>query len=373
MKVAIVHDFLIKNGGAEKVLEVLHAIYPDAPIYTLLYNQEGTKNRFSSNDYQIITSYLQSYPNFIRKRSKLLLYKFPKAIEEFDLSSYDIVISNSNSFAHGVITKPNTLHVCYCQSPTRYLWDWHHEYLEENNISTNIIGIKIREMLSKIRIWDYCAASRVDDWIANSQNVADRLTKYYRVKSKIFYPSVNINKIPLSTNNQGYYLIISRLSAYKKIDLAVKAFNKNGKKLIVVGEGSEYRKLKEMANTNITFKGYLEDNKVIELLTNCKALIFPGEEDFGLTPIEAMAAGKPVIAFNKGGVRETVINNITGLFFNQPTPESLNDSIIRLDNNYDSFIPSNCRKRAEEFSTKLFKNTFSQYINYLFNKKTNAK
>lgn len=372
MKVAIVHDFLIKNGGAEKVLEILHSIYPDAPIYTLLYNQDGTKGKFARTDYQIVPSYLQNYPDFVRKRSKLLLYKFPRAIEEFDLSSYDIVISNSNSYAHGVITKPSTLHVCYCQSPTRYLWDWHHEYLKENSVSTNIIGIKIRDMLSKIRIWDFCAASRVDNWIANSQNVSDRLAKYYRVESKIIYPSVDIDKIPFSTNNQGFYLIISRLSAYKRIDLAVKAFNQNGKKLIIVGEGSEENKLKDIAKSNIIFKGYLSDKEVIDLLTNCKALIFPGEEDFGLTPVEAMAAGKPVIAYNKGGVRETVVNNITGLFFDQPTPDSLNNAVSELENKYNSFVPDNCRKRAEEFSTKSFKNTFSQYIEYLYNKHKNA-
>ncbi len=373
MKVAIIHDFIIKNGGAEKVLEQLHSIYPDAPIYTLLYDKNGTKSRFSTSDYQIIPSFLHSYPDFMRKRSKLLLTKFTRAIEEFDLSEYDVVISNSNSFAHGVITKPKTLHICYCQSPTRYLWDWHHEYLKENSIGVNLVGIKIREILSQLRVWDYCAAARVDTWIANSQNVAERLKKYYRVESKVIYPSVNIDNISASKSHKDFYLIISRLSPYKKIDLAVQAFNKNGKKLIIVGEGSEFDNLNKISNNNIELRGYLSDKEVIELLQECKALIFPGEEDFGLTPIEAMAAGKPVIAYNKGGVRESVVNNLTGLFFDTDTPESLNATIDEFENKFDLFSAENCRNRAEEFSSTLFSKTFSQFVNEQYNNKINGK
>lgn len=365
MRIALVHDFLTKLGGAEKVLQVLHKIYPDAPVYTLLYDKKGTRGIFEKDNYKIITSSLQNKPSYLRKRSKLLLSKFPKAIEEFDFSKFDLVISDSNSYAHGIIAGPKTLHICYCYSPTRYLWDWSNEYLEENHIELGIVGRLIRTKLSEIRVWDRISADRVNFWIAQSKTVAERIKKYYRKDSIIINPPVDVKSFSFSKNNPGnYYLLVSRLSPYKKVDIAIEAFNKLNKKLIIAGEGSDKSRLEILADSNkIQFLGYVSDDKYRELLSNCKAFIFPGEEDFGLTPVEAMASGRPVIAYNKGGVTETVVEGKTGLFFDQPTAESLISAINKFEINIDSFKSETCRKRAEQFSEEIFVKKIKNVIN----------
>ena len=368
LNIAIVHEYLLKIGGAEKVLLDLHKIFPEAPIYTFLYDEKLTQGKFE--DCKIITSNLQNN-RFLKKRPRLLLSKYSRAIEEFDLSAFDIVISNSNSFAHGVITRPNTFHVCYCHSPMRYAWDWYHEYLAENKIDTGIKSYYIRNLLHKIRIWDRTAAERVDFWIANSKNVQGRIKKYYRKESKIIYPGVDLGNIKLSENiPDDYYVIVSRLEPYKKIEVAIKAFNENGKQLVIIGKGSYQEELKKMAHENIEFLGWQSDDSVYEYIRNGKALIFCGEEDFGLTPVEAMACGRPVIAFKKGGVTETVIDNKTGLFFDGPSAENLNRAIEELEKKYTTFVPSSCRKQAEEFSRERFltefkKTIFEEYDYYL--------
>lgn len=369
LKIAIVHDFLIKLGGAEKVLDVIHKIYPKAPIYTLLYDKEGTRNYFESNGYKIIASSLQNKPAFIRKRSKFLLTKYSQAIEEFDFSDFDIVISNSNSFAHGIITGPETLHICYCYSPTRYLWDWHHNYLKENGIKNNLIGLYIKSKLSQIRIWDKISADRVDVWLTQSKTVRDRIKKYFRKDSSIIYPPADIENIPFNSKKpKDYYLIVSRLTPYKKIDLAIEAFNINGKKLYVAGEGDDKARLEKMAKSNIKFLGYVSDTKVHNLMSQCRAFIFPGVEDFGLTPIETMASGRPIIAFNEGGLTETVIDNETGLFFDYETPQSLNLAIEKFELNINNFRPENCRKQAQNFSKSSFIKKFhNAVINFYLN------
>lgn len=363
MKIAIIHDFLIKLGGAEKVLQVMHNIFPDAPIYTLIYKAQEAKDVFEKSDYKIITSTLQKKSEYLKKHSRLLINYFPRAIEEFNLSEFDVVISCSNSFAHGVITKPSTLHICYCYSPTRYLWDWHHQYCLERNIGRSLISIKVRALLSNIRIWDYCAASRVDKWLAISKTVESRINKYYRVNSDVIYPPVDIDLIkPNGLPPEDFYLIVSRLSAYKKVDIAVEAFNQNGLKLVVVGEGGDSARLKKTAKTNIVFMGFQSDKRVIELMQKCKALIFPGEEDFGLTPVEAMAAGRPVVAFGRGGVTETVLSGMTGEFFEDETAESLNAALSKLNQNYQNYTPQKCAKRAVDFALTKFKQDFKNYI-----------
>lgn len=365
MRIALVHDFLTKLGGAEKVLQVLHKIYPDAPVYTLLYDKKGTKDIFENDSYEIITSSLQNKPAFIRKRSKLLLSKFPKAIEEFDFSGFDMVISDSNSFAHGIITGPKTLHICYCYSPTRYLWDWSNEYLAENHIGVGIIGRLIRAELSKIRLWDRMSADRVNFWIAQSQTVANRISKYYRKNSTIVNPPVNINEFrPSKNKSKDFYLLVSRLSPYKKIDIAIEAFNKLNKHLIIAGEGSDKNRLEVLTDSKkIEFLGYISDTKYQQLLRDCKAFIFPGEEDFGLTPVEAMASGRPVIAYGKGGVTETVIDGKTGLFFKEPSAESLIAVINKFEKSIDQFKPKICRERAEQFSEEIFIKKIKKMVN----------
>ena len=366
-KIAIVHDFLIKLGGAEKVLEVLHEMYPDAPIYTILYDESGTRGVFDKKEYNIIPSCLQKYSGFIRKRSKLLLSKFPSAIESFNLTKYDIVITSSNSFSHGAITKPTAKQICYCYSPMRYVWDWYNEYLEENKIGFGLFGIYIRNLFSRTRVWDYNISERTDKWIAISKTVAKRIKKYYRTNSSVIYPPTDMENLDIAAEpTLDYYLIISRLSPYKKIDLAVEAFNQSGKKLKIVGEGSEINKLKSMSKANIEFLGFRNENEKIQLLQNCKALIFPGEEDFGLTPVEAMACGRPVIAYGKGGVTETVVDGVTGMFFYDDTPESLNNAVNQFESEIDKFKPEVCRSRAESFSKDRFITEFKKIVNDSF-------
>jgi len=360
-KIAIVHDFLIKLGGAEKVLEAIHEIFPEAPVYTILYDKVGTRNTFE-NEYEIRPSYLQKYPKFIRNRQKYLLSKFPRAIESFDFSDFDIVISDSNSFAHGAITSKDCLHITYCYSPTRYLWDWYHEYLNENNYTFNLKGLLVRVMLYKLRIWDRNASSRNHNWIAISKHVAKRIKKYYGMDSRVIYPPFP-PQTPINAQKANYYLILSRLSPYKKIDLAIEAFNKSKKNLKIIGEGSDFSRLQSLANDNIEFLGYISDEKTVsKYLAKAKALIFPGEEDFGLTPLQAMAQGTPVIAYNKGGVRETVIDGKTGLFFNDDNHLSLVDAVKRFENDITKYDKSACIKRSKEFSVEKFKDEFKSYI-----------
>lgn len=351
MKIALVCDFLTKLGGAQKVLLAFHEIYPDAPIYCLLYSEEGTRGVFK--DCKIVESSLSH--SWFRNRHKFLLPKLSAAIEEFDLSSYDIVLSSSDSFAHGVITKPKTLHICYCHTPMRYVWDWSHEYLKENNIGHGIVGLTIRSILHKIRIWDKVAADRVDKWLANSECVADRIAKFYRVTATVVYPPVDVEQIKVADSApEDFYVIASRLEPYKGTRLAVEAFNKNGKKLVIIGEGSQKRELQRIAKDNITFLGWKDPKFIYDYLHRAKAFVFPVEDDFGIAPVEAMAAGRPVIAFSKGGALESVVDGKTGVFFKEMTSDSLSDAVDRLESIYDRISIIDCQTQAEKFSRKLF-------------------
>lgn len=372
MKVAIVHDFLTKTGGAEKVLEVLHQMFPDAPIYTSLYSKGGTKGIFEKKDYTIIPSYLNKNPDWIIRKPKLFLGKLSKAMESFDFSEYDIVISSSNSFAHGVITKPKTFHLTYCHSPMRYAWDWYHEYMKENKIGFNFKGLYIRNLLYNIRIWDKVASTRTDYWLANSINVADRIKKYYGKDSELLYPPVDVKRIDINENiSDDYYVIVSRLEPYKKIDLAISAFNLLKKPLVIIGTGSELENLKAHANQNIEFLGWQSDKSVIEYIRNSKALIFPGEDDFGLTPVEAMACGRPVIAYKKGGATETIIDGKTGIFFEDSTAKSISDAVELMEKNYLDFSPRECRRQAEKFSKEIFITKFQEILDREYEKYKN--
>lgn len=371
MKVALVHDFLNQLGGAERVLDVLHEIFPQAPVFTLLYDEEKTKGKYKN--WEIYPSFLQNFPSFFRKHQKFLLPLYPIAIEQFDLSDYDLVISSNNSFAKGVITKSNVPHICYCHAPMRYAWDWHAEYLKEQKLG-KISSFFTRFLLNYIRFWDKVSAERVDFWIANSKTTAHRIRKYYRKDSVVIYPPVDISKfesVDWQTKKEDYFLIVSRLSPYKKVDLAVEAFNKLGLHLVIIGEGSQRKELEKIAQDNIEFLGYKPDEVVIEYYTNAKALIFPGEEDFGLTPVEAMACGTPVIAFRKGGVMESVIEGRCGEFFDEPTVESLATAVRKFlaKSKKGIYDPSFIRQRAEEFDKRVFVEKINEVVQYVAEKR----
>jgi glycosyltransferase involved in cell wall biosynthesis len=413
MKVALVHDYLIRFGGAERVFLSLRKIFPKAEIFTLLYDQEKMSQYFS--DAKIHTSFLQKFPKFWRQRQKYLLPFIPMAPETFDLRDFDLVISSSNSFVKGIITRPQAIHICYCHSPMRFGWDAYASYIKEQRkgFLTNAI---IRLMMHYVRMWDKSAANRVDYFIANSKTTAARIKKFYGRGSKVIYPPVDIGtkqvlsasaKIPSAdfcscgllarptSSKEGvghhtcsqsdvaestlphsqnqiineYFLIVSQLTPYKRIDLAIDAFNKLELPLVIIGQGPEKKRLQKMANKNIKFLGWQADEAVKQYLQNCTAFIFPGEDDFGIAPVEAMSFGKPVLAYRKGGATETVLEGITGEFFDDPVSEALADGIRRLRMNLNNYSPLLIRKRAEKFSPERFERAIKEFVIEVVEKK----
>jgi len=374
-KIALVHDFLTYFGGAERVLMSLHKLYPKAPIYSLLYDEKKMKKYFP--EAKTKTSFINKFPKFIRKRKKYLLPFLPTAAETFDLREFDIVISSSSSFVKGIITKPKTVHICYCHTPTRFLWDWHYNYLKENKVG-GLKKIFLIPLLHYLRMWDKTASERVDYFIANSENTAKRIRKFYNQESKVIYPPVVVSHLtfpkrggtvlPLlgrirgGINNKNYFLIVSRLTPYKKIDIAIEAFNKLELPLVIIGDGGDRRRLEKMAEKNIKFLGFQPEEKIAEYYQNCQAFIFPGEDDFGITPIEAMSFGKPVLAYRKGGALETIIEGETGEFFDDPIPEILADGVRRIKNNCDSYDTEKIKGQAGKFSEEEFKRKMKEFV-----------
>lgn len=358
MKVALAHDFLNQFGGGERVLKIFSEIFPDATIFTLFFDNEKLGKEFDKS--KVVVSSLQKH-KFLAKRYRYLLPFFPQAVEKFDLSEFDVVISSSNSFVKGVITKPETLHICYCHAPTRYLWDWNKEYFKEQKLS-KFKKTFVLPMLSYLRIWDRASAERVDYWIANSENTKKRIEKYYQKKAIVIPPPVDIAKFKISEQKEEFFLIVSRLSGYKRVELAVKAFNENGLPLVIIGSGPELENLKCEANPNIKFLGFQEDKVIIDYYSRARAFIFTcWDEDFGLTPLEAMASGKPVIAPAKGGTLETVTEK-TGVFFTEPTKDSLNSAIQYFIKTEENFNAKEIREHAEKFDTTIFKEKIKNFV-----------
>lgn len=369
MKIALVHDYLIQYGGGERVLEALCEIFPDAPIFTLLYGEKETFGAFAGK--KIHTSFLQKTP-FVKKHHRFFPALMPFAVEQFDLSGYDLIISDSASFAKGVVTPSRSAHICYCHTPTRFAWDDSQRYIEtfgHHRIITKLIPF----FMNYIRIWDRHAADRVDYFLANSDFVGRRIAKYYRREAKVLYPPVDAREITeyahsnpaagraVENNGEKYFLMVGRFLPYKQFDLAIAAFNEIGLPLKIVGGGPEKSRLKKIAKPNIEFYDFVIDKKrLFEYYKNCEALIFPQEEDFGITAVEAMAAGKPVIAFRGGGALETVIENKTGIFFNEQTPESLIEAVKKFQpENFDAkFI----QKHALKFDKSNFKKEIIKFI-----------
>lgn len=349
MKVALVHDFLTRLGGAERVLKELAELFPKAPVYTLLCDEPKVGAIFPKE--KIITSSLQRLPAFVRKNHKYLIPLMPRAVEQWDFSKFDLVISSSSAFVHGILTSEKTRHLCYFHSPMRYAWDWTHEYIKEQRLDP-LRRTAIAHILKKIRMWDQTAADRPDSAIANSLHVHRRIRKYYRRDSTIIYPPVDISRFKISKTAEDYFLIISTLTPYKRIDLAVELFNKIQRRLIIIGDGPQREYLQNLAGDTIDFLGYKDDATTAEYLKNCRALIFPGEEDFGITPIEAMACGKPVLAYGEGGVKESVIAGVTGEFFAESTVASMEDGLARLMKG--EYSPTACRRQSQKFSKEIF-------------------
>ncbi|OGH13827.1 MAG: hypothetical protein A2860_02305 [Candidatus Levybacteria bacterium RIFCSPHIGHO2_01_FULL_37_33] len=355
MKVALVYDRVNKWGGAERVLLALHKIFPDAPLYTSVYDKDKAP---WAKVFSVKTSFLQNFP-FASGNHEYYAPLMPLAFESFTFDEYDLVISVTSEAAKGIITKPGTLHICYCLTPTRYLWSGYDEYFKNP-----ILRFISKPVVSYLRFWDRIASQRPDTFIAISREVQKRIKKYYNRDSDIIYPPIQIQNPKLQIPNKSlntkykipnteYFLIVSRLVPYKKIDLAVKVFNKLGLPLKIVGTGIEENRLKRMAKPNIEFLGYLTDKELVEYYKECQALIFPQEEDFGLTIPEAQSFGKPVIALKKGGALDIVTDGKTGIFFEVQSKKSLEDAILKFQKM--NFNPQDSIKNAEKFNFEEFK------------------
>ena len=356
MKVAIVHDWITNPGGAETVIQCMLEIFPDAPVYTAVYNRKRMAEYFPNAD--IRTSFLDRLP-FSATKYPMYLGLMPRAFEQFDLRGYDVVLSSSTSCAKGVLTDANTLHVCYCNTPMRYAWDFYFDYL--NHSSNPLRKFLIRSLMYRIRMWDVLSSNRVDFFIANSHNVAARIEKHYRRESAVIYPPVSIPEVDRQDCAPGgYYLAVSRLVSYKRIDLAVQAFRSLNLPLVIAGEGPEYKALKKMAGPNIRFAGRVSEEQKGDLFRHCRGFVFPGEEDFGITPVEAQGYGKPVIAFGKGGAMETVIDGVTGIHFHEQTADSLADAVRRAEQT--GFDPQKIRENALSFDRSVFKDKLLSFI-----------
>jgi len=355
MKVALVHDHLNQIGGADRVVLGMHKIWPEAPLYTLVHDRQKVGDFFNSLD--INTSFIQNMPLSL-SHLRWYLSMMPTAIESFNLSEYDVILSSASAFGKGAIAAPNAMHVCYCHTPTRYLWSDAHTYLQE--VGGGAIIRKILPfVLNRLRMWDYLAAQRVDYFIANSQFVADRIKRYYNREAKVIYPPVDVHRYP-RVPKLNYFIIVSRLRPYKKVDLAVKAFNRLNMNLVVVGDGEERAQLEKIAGNNIFFTGNVSENTKKRLLAGALGFIHPQEEDAGISVIEAMAAGTPAIAFDAGGARETVIDGQCGSFFEEQTWQCLADAVIRFKR--QSFDYDRIRSHAQQFSKERFMSEIKEFV-----------
>jgi glycosyltransferase involved in cell wall biosynthesis len=355
MNIALIHDWLNQIGGAEDVLETFVELYPNAPIYTSLYWKEKMPHHWQAWD--IRTTLIDKLP-FAHKKQQLYFPLYPFAFEQLDFRSYDLVLSNKSGFCHGIITGPETVHICYCLTPTRYVWRYH-QYAEQEHLG-RLTRMVLPPFLTILRQWDRLAADRVDHFIAISHEVRRRIAKVYHRDSTIIYPPVDTSRFEPSNVVEEYYLMVGRLVPYRRIDLLIEAFNKMKRPLLIAGSGRDRDRLEAMAGPTITFLGYVPDANLPDLLARCRAFLFPGEEDFGIAPLQAMAAGRPVIAYAAGGALETVMPGETGVFFTEQTV----DAIIKA---VESFAPEGLdtrtiRTHAERFDTAVFKKKLTTFI-----------
>ena len=374
MKVALVHDWLTGMRGGEKVLESLCDLYPEADIYTLVHVPGAVSPAIEKH--RIFTSFLQKMP-FAKEKYRYYLPLMPYAIEKFDLKGYDLVISSSHCVAKGCISSKETLHVNYCHTPMRYIWDMYDQYFNEGETGF-LTKTAMRAIAPYLRKWDSKSSSRVDHFIANSSYVQKRIQKWYDRDAEVIHPWVDLDKFSKKEDPEDFYLIVSALVPYKRIDLAVDAFNVMKKPLKIIGSGPERDKLRKKAKNNIEFLEWRENNVLVDYYSRCKALIFPGEEDFGLVPLEVMACGRPVIAYGRGGVLETVVpvdkdkcpEEATGVFFNEQTKEGIIDAVHSFEKICNRFNPEKIRKQTELFNREIFMKKINQFIE---DKLTNAK
>lgn len=364
MKKALVSDWYYVNGGAEKVIHSLNAIWNDFDHYALIDFLNDKDRDFILNGKKVTTSFIQKLPT-ANKNHRKFLQLFPSAIEKFDLKEYDLIISSSSAVAKGVKTRKNQLHICYCHSPMRYAWDLQEQYLQDSGLNKGLKGIYAKYVLNKIKKWDVSNSVDVDFFIANSKHIAKRIKKVYNREATVIYPPVDVDFFSLEEQKEDYYFTASRLVSYKKTQLIVEAFNELPHlKLIVAGNGPEFEKLRKIAKENIQFVGFVDNLKLKTFLQKAKAFVFAAEEDFGIIPVEAQACGTPVIAFGKGGTLETVVENQTGVFFKEQSAQEIKEAIIAFEE--IKFDPKVIRENALRFSKERFENEIKIFVETKF-------
>lgn len=358
-KIAIVHDWLPLYGGAERVLEQILLVFPQADVFSMIDAIPPDQRGFLQNK-EVKTSFVQNlWQGKTRYRSYFPL--MPLAVEQFDLSAYDLVISSSYSFAKGVLTGPDQRHLCYCHSPIRYAWDMQHQYLEQAGLTKGLKSWIVRILLHYIRLWDYRTAGGVDAFAANSAYIARRIMKVYRREAEVIYPPVAVQDFELEDKKEDFFLTASRMVPYKRIDLIAEAFSRiPEKRLIIIGDGPEMENVRAKAGPNVSLLGYKDNATLRSHLQRAKAFVFAAEEDFGILPVEAQACGTPVIAFGRGGVAETVNSGETGVLFADQSVESLVDAVRQFEKM--SFTPAVIRRQAENFSAEVFRNHFANFV-----------
>lgn len=365
MKVAIVHDWLTTWAGAEKALAELLACYPEAELFTVV-NFLDDQHIPSLEDRTIHTSFIQRLPG-ARRHYRRYMPLMPLAVEQFDLKGFELVISSSHAVAKGVITDPEAYHVCYCYSPMRYAWDMQHQYLRQSGHARGLMSAIMRWQLHRLRQWDYLSAQRVDHFIAISRYIERRIGKCYRRDSDVIYPPVSIEKFRHDRPRDDFYLAASRMVPYKRIDLVIEAFNRMPeKRLIVIGDGPDYKRLAALAGDNVTLLGYQPDEVLVDHLERTRAFVFMAEEDFGILPVEAQAAGAPVIGYGVGGTAETVIHGETGLLTSEQSIEALQESVATFEHvrlsSAEVFSAARCREQASRFARNRFQAEFSASV-----------
>jgi glycosyltransferase involved in cell wall biosynthesis len=358
-KIAIVHDWLPLYGGAERVLEQILLVLPQADIFSMIDAIPPEQRGFLQNK-PVTTSFVQRLPG-AKTRYRSYFPIMPLAVEQFDLSPYNLIISSSYSFAKGVLTGPDQRHLCYCHSPIRYAWDMQHQYLEQSGLTKGLKSFIVRLLLHYVRLWDYRTAAGVDAFAANSAYIARRIMKVYRRESEVIFPPVAIESFPLEEKKENFYLTASRMVPYKKIDLIAEAFSRMpDKKLIIIGDGPEMDHVRAKAGSNVELLGYRDNETLRSHLQRAKAFVFVAEEDFGIVPVEAQACGTPVIAFGRGGVAETVIPGKTGILFYEQSADSLAGAVRLFETG--TFSPADIRQQAEKFSAEVFRQRFADFV-----------
>jgi glycosyltransferase involved in cell wall biosynthesis len=361
MKVAIVHDWFASATGGEKCVESFLNVWPHADVFTLV-DFLGEKDRAKTlRGKRPRTSFIQRLP-FSRAKYRSYLPLFPMAIESFDLSGYDLILSSSSSVAKGVLTHSDQLHICYCYTPIRYAWDLYHQYMRESGLDRKASGLLAKAILHYIRMWDLGTGGRVDRFVAISRYVAARIHKIYARDSEVINPPVDVSRIPLRAAKEDFYVTVSRLVPYKKVDLIVRAFTEMGKPLVVVGAGPDMAKIKAIAGPNVRLLGYQDDASVFDWVGRAKAFLFAADEDFGISPLEANACGTPVIFYGKGGLLETIPQPGCGISFPEQTTSAVKAAVERFEAQAGTFDPAAMRRNAERFSRERFEREIREFV-----------